>query len=223
MAAPSHLQQVSLREQALAYIRQGMATGELQPGEIYSAAALALKLGVSNSPVREAMLHLVQQGLMETVRNRGFRIVPLSDKDRWNIYQLRMDLEVPAMGRLAEGGLVTGRELEFRELADGIVASEAAGDMVGYLENDRRFHLGLIALLDNPQLTAIVENLRDKTRLYGVRALSERGLLAASAAEHEPILDAVAAGDRALAERLTRAHLQHIQLDWSGKTDSKPH
>ena len=70
-AGQSQLQQVSLRDQALAVIRRGMITGEIVPGEIYSANSLAVKLGVSNSPVRDAMLSLVNQGLMETVRNRG--------------------------------------------------------------------------------------------------------------------------------------------------------
>lgn len=215
--APSPLQTVSLREQALAFIRQSMVAGDIVPGEIYSASSFASQLGISNSPVREAMLTLVNEGLMETVRNRGFRVVPLSDKDRANIYQLRLDLEVPAMGRLAASGRLAGQEAKFTELAAEIVAAESREDMVGYLESDRQFHLGLIDLLDNSQLAAIVANLRDQTRLYGLRSLSERGLLAASAAEHQPILDAVAAQNRSLAEQLTREHLEHIQHDWAGR------
>jgi DNA-binding GntR family transcriptional regulator len=156
-----------------------MITGEIVPGEIYSANSLAVKLGVSNSPVRDAMLSLVHQGLMETVRNRGFRLVPLSDRDRANIYDLRLMLEVPAVGRLAESGLVHGNVERFEGLADTIVSSEKHGDMTGYLDNDRAFHLGLLDLLGNQQLTAIVGNLRDQTRLYGLRALAEHGQLEA--------------------------------------------
>jgi DNA-binding GntR family transcriptional regulator len=211
----SHLQQVSLRDQALAVIRRGMITGEIVPGEIYSANSLAVKLGVSNSPVRDAMLSLVNQGLMETVRNRGFRLVPLSDRDRANIYDLRVMLEVPAMGRLAESGLVDGHVKQFEDLAATIMSSEKQGDMTGYLDNDRAFHLGLLDLLGNRQLTAIVGNLRDQTRLYGLRALSESGQLEASACEHGPILDAIRDGDSDLAEQLTTKHLRHIQGDWS--------
>ena len=217
MATAAPLQQVSLRDQALAFLRQSIVAGDIVPGEIYSASSFASQLGVSNSPVREAMLTLVNEGLMETVRNRGFRVVPLSDKDRANIYELRLDLVVPSMGRLAASGRVAGHEARFTELAAGIVAAESREDMVAYLEYDRQFHLGLIELLDNSQLAAIVANLRDQTRLYGLRSLSERGLLAASAAEHQPILDAVVAGDRPLAERLTCEHLQHIQGDWAGR------
>jgi DNA-binding GntR family transcriptional regulator len=216
MNSPSapQLRQVSLRDQALAVIRQGLIMGEIVPGEIYSAASLAGKLGVSNSPVREAMLTLVNQGVMETVRNRGFRVVPLSPQDVQNVYDLRLLLEVPSMGRLARSGLAVGSEDQFAELASQIVTSSKQQDMVGYLEYDRQFHLGLLDLLDNPRLTAIVENLRDQTRLLGLKELSERGLLTASAEEHMPILEAILAADPELAERLTTAHLEHIRGDW---------
>jgi DNA-binding GntR family transcriptional regulator len=214
------LQQVSLRDQALAVIRQGLIMGEIIPGEIYSASSMAAKLGVSSSPVREAMLTLVNQGVMEAVRNRGFRVVPLSPRDIQNVYDLRLLLEVPSMGRVAAGGLAVGRREEFAELADQITASSRERNMVGYLEYDRQFHLGLLDLLENPRLTAIVENLRDQTRLLGLKELSERGLLIASAEEHRPILDAAIAGDRDLTERLMTGHLEHIRSDWSGDSPS---
>lgn len=218
MTSPSspQLQQVSLRDQALAVIRQGLIMGEIVPGEIYSAASLATRLGVSNSPVREAMLTLVNQGVMEAVRNRGFRVVPLSAHDRMNVYDLRLLLEVPSMGRLARSDLAANHAERFAELADQIVSASQRQDMVGYLEYDRQFHLGLLDLLDNPRLTAIVENLRDQARLLGLKELSERGLLSSSAEEHKPILEAVLGGDVRLAEALMTAHLEHIKGDWGG-------
>jgi DNA-binding GntR family transcriptional regulator len=213
--APTHLQHVSLREQALTVIRQGLITGDIVPGEIYSASALAEQLGVSNSPVREAMLSLVNEGLMEAVRNRGFRVVPLSDADRQNIYDLRVMLEVPAMRRVAERGVDDADKARFQELAAQVTRSEEARDIVGYLEADRQLHLGLIDLLGNKRLTRLVERLRDQTRLYGLKDLAEQGLLHDSAEEHLPILAAVAVGDTRLAEELTTAHLEHIQGDWA--------
>jgi DNA-binding GntR family transcriptional regulator len=213
--APTHLQHVSLREQAVTVIRQGLITGDIVPGEIYSASALAEQLGVSNSPVREAMLALVNEGLMEVVRNRGFRVVPLTDVDRQNIYDLRVMLEVPAMRNVAERGVDDSEVAGFRDLAQQVTESARNGDLVGYLEADRRLHLGLIELLGNKRLTSLVERLRDQTRLYGLKDLSEHGLLQASAEEHLPILEAVANGNAQLAEELTTAHLEHIQGDWA--------
>lgn len=212
----SHLQRhESLREQALAVIRKGLIAGEIKPGEIYSAAGLAATLGVSNSPVREAMLTLVQQGLMEPVRNRGYRVVPISDKDLADIYQVRVMLEVPAMGDLARTGKVAGRASEFGALADDIVRGARDEDLVLYIDADRQFHLGLLAMLGNDHLTSIVETLRDKTPQKGLNVLSQQGRLIKSAEEHRPILDALVAGDAERAEELMRQHLSHIRGEWN--------
>ena len=212
----TQLHQVSLREQSLAVIRQGIVTGELVPGEIYSAASLAANLGVSNSPVREAMLTLVEQGVMETVRNRGFRLVPLSDMDRRNILDLRLMLEVPAMGRIAEEALAEPHRKRFEEVASLIVDAVDAQDMLQFLEQDRTFHLGLLGLLGNSRLNSIVEMLRDQTRLLGIRDLSGAGELRASALEHAEILSALLSGDGQAAEQLMRRHLGHIEAEWAG-------
>ena len=134
------LQRTSLRDQALTAIRHAMVSGQIVPGVVYSASALAAELGVSNSPVREAMLALVDDGLMEVVPNRGYRPVALSAADTAEIVQLRLLLEVPAVGLAAEGD-ITGRFAALEELAEVIERTAADGDVAGNLEADRRFHL----------------------------------------------------------------------------------
>jgi len=213
----SRLQQTSLRDQALAVLKLRLISGDLAPGQIYSAVSIANELGVSNSPVREAMLTLVNQGLLETVKNRGFRVVPLSDKERRNVYDLRVMIEIPAMAKLA--GLkdrIAGHYAEFRDIAGQIVSSAEAGDIVGYLNHDQKFHIGLLSLLENDHLTAIVGNLRDQSRQYGLKKLSERGDLVKSAEEHLPILNALADGDAARTIDLMTNHLSHHLGAWAG-------
>ncbi len=85
-------------------IRVRIVTGEFAAGEIYSAPALAAVLGVSATPVREAMLELTADGLVEVVPNRGFRVVEPSQHDLDEIFELRLMLEVPAAERAAERG-----------------------------------------------------------------------------------------------------------------------
>src|SRR5260221_14141777 len=75
--------------------------GEIRSGEIHSAPALAARLGVAATPVREAMLDLVNEGTIEAVRNRGFRVVAVSQADLDQILDLRLLIEVPLVGRLA--------------------------------------------------------------------------------------------------------------------------
>ncbi len=210
------LRRVSLREQALDVVRQALVSGEIKPGDIYSAAALAERLGVSNSPVREAMLTLVHEGLLEAVPNRGFRVVPLSDADLDEVYQLRLLLEVPAMVQLAERGIAAERE-RLTGLAEEIERAAAARDVIRFLETDRAFHLELLALQGNRRLVSIVANLRDQTRLYGLKMLAQQDKLGASAAEHRRLLSAIDAGDTELVSQLTRAHLEHTRHEWAGQ------
>lgn len=213
----SLIQQTNLRDQALSVLKLRLISGDLAPGQIYSAASIASELGVSNSPVREAMLTLVNQGLLETVKNRGFRVVPLSERERRNVYDLRVMIEIPAMARLAlDAGRIADRKGEFSALARQLVVHAHEGDIVGYLNCDQKFHIGLLDLLENEQLSAIVGNLRDQSRQYGLRKLSERGDLVKSAEEHMPILNALLAGDPDAVRDLMTRHLSHHLGDWAG-------
>lgn len=216
LLADVSVRRASLRDQVLSAIRNALVTGELVPGAVYSAAALATDLGVSNSPVREAMLALVDEGLMEAVPNRGYRPVSLSAADTAEIIQLRELLEVPAVGLAAESDLSDIRT-ELARLVDVIEASAAAGDVAGNLAADRQFHLMLAGACGNRRLVNLMAGLRDQARLYNLRHLAETGELRASAAEHRPLLAAVASGDRLAAERLMRAHLAHLTTDWPAR------
>ncbi|GAB3568780.1 GntR family transcriptional regulator [Amycolatopsis endophytica] len=204
----------NLRDQVLEVVRQAMVSGEIRPGDIYSAAALAARLGVSTSPVREAMLTLVNQGLMEPVRNRGFRVVAMSEQDLDEIYELRQLLEVPAT--LSAAAKASPADLErLSGLAREIEAAAAAGDVPRFLDADRRFHLDLLSLGGNRRLVANIATLRDQTRLYGLEKLAEAGRLTGAADEHRVLLEAIAARDPSRVEDLMRAHLEHTRADWA--------
>ena len=69
-----------LRDEVAAALRAALIAGELRPGEVYSAPVLAARFGVSATPVREAMLDLVREGLVDTMPNKGFRVTELSDR-----------------------------------------------------------------------------------------------------------------------------------------------
>ncbi|MBB5157156.1 GntR family transcriptional regulator [Saccharopolyspora phatthalungensis] len=215
-ATSTSMQRLSLSEQALAVLRQAMVSGEIQPGEIYSAAALASQLGVSSSPVREAMLTLVNEGLMVPVRNRGYQVVPISASELEEIQRIRILLEVPTMVEVAS----RHAELDlapYAGIAQEIVDAAHEGDITGYLERDRDFHLGLIGLAGNARLTKMVGTLRDHTRLFGLKGLNEQGQLIASAKEHLEIIAAMQSGDTAKTEQLMSVHLGHITHEWSGE------
>ncbi|MFC4224292.1 GntR family transcriptional regulator [Lysinibacter cavernae] len=211
--------QQSLRDQVLAILRKRLAVGDMVAGELYSATAIATELGVSSSPVREALLALVEQGVMEPIRNRGFRVVPMTERDRKDVHKLRLLIEVPTMLELVGHPEMERREHEFRAIAHEIVDAADRADYVAYLAGDRSFHLGLLGITGNERLVALVENLRDQTRQGGLVSLFESGQLRDTAEEHFLILDALMAKDSRLVESLMVAHLDHVVADW-GPADS---
>jgi len=212
---PLQLRRPNLRDQVLAVIRQQLVAGEIRPGEIYSASAMATRLGTSNAPVREAMLTLVNQGVMEVVPNRGFRVTPLNDTDLDEVYQLRLMLEVPALEELSRRG--SRAEVEpLRAHAEACTQAAERGDLTGFLNTDRDFHLGLLELLGNRRLVGLVELLRDQTRLYGLHKLAAEGRLVSASQEHFDLLEAVLAGDPDRTGQLMVKHLQHVRGDWAG-------
>ena len=83
-------------------IRGLVITGQMQPDQLYSVPRLATELGVSATPVREALLDLAREGLLEAVRNRGFRVVSLSLGELNDIFAIRLLLEVPSVGEIAQ-------------------------------------------------------------------------------------------------------------------------
>ncbi len=93
--------QAHLRDQVADAVRAALIAGELRPGVVYSAPRLAAELGVSATPVREAMLDLAREGLVEAVRNKGFRITELTDRDLDEYTDIRTLIEVPTVGLVA--------------------------------------------------------------------------------------------------------------------------
>jgi hypothetical protein len=107
---------------------------------VYSSKALAAELGVSNGPIREAMLALVDDGLMEAVPNKGFRAVPLAPADLADlaeIYEMRLLLEVPVVARLARRGLPGDRAARLTGLVNTIERTARSRDLAGNLAADR--------------------------------------------------------------------------------------
>lgn len=208
----------NLRDQAAHALRAALVAGELRPGVVYSAPFLAAQFGVSATPVREALLDLAKEGLVEAVRNKGFRVTTLSERDLDEITEIRTLLEVPAARRIA--GSITPADVDrLRPVAQAIVTAAAKPDLIAYIEADREFHLELLALTGNRHLVEVVSDLRKRSRLYGLDELARTGDLVPSAEEHAELLDLLAAGDGAEAEALMRRHLAHVRGSWAGRPE----
>jgi DNA-binding GntR family transcriptional regulator len=215
---PSLEERLSVRGQVAHALRAALVAGQLRPGEVYSAPTLAAQFGVSPTPVREAMLDLVKEGLVQTVRNKGFRVTKLSEQELDNITEIRQLIEVPTTVKAI--GVTTVDDLaRLRPMAQRIVDVAQDKDLIAYIEHDRRFHLELLSLAGNAYLVSLVGELRARARLFGLTRLAESGELDASALEHIQMLDLIAAKDRRGLERLMKVHIGHVRGSWAGRDE----
>lgn len=212
----------SLRARAETEITAAIASGQMPAGQLFSAPALAARFGVSATPVREAMLNLHKRGLVDIVRNKGFRVTAVSEAELQAMVEVRQLLEAPAMRRVAERGLDPSTVDTLQVLAAEIVANATGGDLTRYLEADTTFHLTLLERAGNARLVAIVADLRSQTRLVGLVDMIGTAQLLRSAAEHHRLLELVLAGDADGAEELTRHHIQHVLGWWAGRPEPEP-
>jgi DNA-binding GntR family transcriptional regulator len=198
----------SLRETVRDSLRFAILSGEMTPETIYSAPTLSEQFGVSATPVREAMLDLVNEQLVEVVRNKGFRVTPFDEGDLAEIEDVRLLVEPVAVGRTA-GKISEGDAAELREMAGRIAEAVERGDLVDYFAVDATFHSRILEHCGNVRLAELAVELRGSTRLLGLRTMAENGSLGASAQEHFDLLDALMAGDGDLAREIMRKHIGH--------------
>lgn len=215
---PSFGDRTNLRQQVAEALRALLVTGQMRPGRVYSAPKLAAEFGVSATPVREAMLDLVSEGLVEVVRNKGFRVTEVDDTELDALAELRALIEIPVMGYVAAAcdGQVAREVEKLRKIARRITKAAADGDLVTYTEADNEFHIGFLKLHGNDHVVSVVRDMRHRSRLYGLEALVSAGTLATMAHEHEEMVDAALARDVEAMHAVMTRHLGHLRTAWAG-------
>jgi DNA-binding GntR family transcriptional regulator len=208
------VQRSSVRGQILDALRTALMSGELRPGEVYSAPVLGERFGVSATPVREAMQQLAAEGAIEVVPNRGFRVVERDPRELAELTQVRALIEAPVILRLARTVPPEGWA-RLRPLAEATVRAASAGCTATYAEADRAFHRAILALAGNTQLTRVAEDLHRRTQwpLLGPAGPQARTDLIADAAQHTALLDALIAHDGERVRLLVREHFGHVGED----------
>jgi len=212
--APLQIQ--SVVDHVYSALRERILSGELPRGTKLRQASLAEELGVSRTPLREALRRLATEGLVEFSPNRGATVSELDFGDMRHAWSARVALE-PGAARLAaerrdDDAIASMREAvaEQRRVGEDRDASFAA---------NRRFHLQLAAASGNPHLTRFAEMLwvpRIGVPIYQAQAVGPQGAQR-WADEHEQIVEAIAAGDGDAAERLTREHVsRHPPVEPAG-------
>jgi DNA-binding GntR family transcriptional regulator len=196
-------------------IKHAILAGELRPGQSLVEAELAQQLGVSKTPVREALKTLAGAGLVTMSPYRGAAVRVIDPETAHAIYDLRLLLEPEAVRRAAARGGDTAAAGQALDRAD--TSSDEAERSLA----NREFHRALYQECGNPLLVAALDDLRDQTALISAAAWQQQPSWQREAGEHRTILAAVAAGDADRAGELLAAHIASFaERQLPGKGDA---
>lgn len=199
-----------LREVVAEALRQAILDGTLQPGERLMEIQLAEDLGVSRTPVREAIRRLEMEGFLVMVPRRGTYVSDVSLKDISEVFEIRASLEMLAAELAAER--ITEEELEQMErLLVDIGEYISTGDVERAVESDGQFHDILYKASRNDRLAGIIGNLREHFTRFRSISMAYPGRLKNTLEEHRRLLDAIAASDPTLAMRYAREHMENAE------------
>lgn len=201
----------SSSQRALHELRERIFSGELAAGTDHLESELATLLNMSRTPVREAVLTLESQGLLELRPRKGVRISPLSPDDMAEIYDVLTELESLAAERAAAVGY---NEAELETLAKAINDMDvaiASSDLDAWASADDRFHEELVRLGGNSRINAIVHMMSDQVRRARTTTLFMRPLPTKSNEDHRKVYKAIKRGDSETARNTHRDHRRHAK------------
>jgi DNA-binding GntR family transcriptional regulator len=205
MVARAPLLTVTKAEAVYIETRSRILTGALPPGLNLNQEQLAADLGVSITPLREALRRLEMEGLICLEAHRTVVIAPLTGCELDELYVIRIELDSLAAG-LAAGNAAEAQLITIGQLA----RQQAAKEPVAQLERNRAFHRAIYASCGNSALIVYLDQLWDRTDRYRLILVKEELIGGtASRQDHIDIADAVADRDSDRAARLTREHIAH--------------
>ncbi|MBO2447498.1 GntR family transcriptional regulator [Actinomadura barringtoniae] len=211
-----------LADRAYEELRAAILESRLAPGTALSVPALADRMNISRSPVREAVQRLIHDGLARHVPHRGAVVTSVDVEDLRQLYVVREQLEGLAARLAAERLDVTALTALEEILAEhGRVVDEGGGEGA-HIEQDMRFHQAIRTLSGNDHLIEILDQIQGKAHL-GLHSLWRHPRAARLALEeHQKIYDAMAAGDPDAAELAARNHVARLRVRLAQTASAPP-
>lgn len=214
----------SMRERAYAYIQQKIASGELKPDAPVSEQLLAQELGMSRTPIREAIGQLAAEGLLEQTPNRGTLVVQLTRQDIIDLYELREALEVYSARKAARSTIRPMDLKRWQDIVDEILILKRELEQSGkhtldseqmhrFVTSDLSFHALLMRLAVNNRMLKVVNDTRLLIRIFSIsRSGYDASMLEQIHGQHSAIIQAISAHNADLATQLLADHIR-ISLD----------
>ncbi|NLO98213.1 MAG: GntR family transcriptional regulator [Peptococcaceae bacterium] len=194
-----------LREIVLEALRDAIVKGVLEPGERLMEIQLAEELGVSRTPVREAIRKLELEGFVVMIPRKGAYVAGVSYKDIKDVFEIRAALEGLAAGLAAEK--ITDDEIEQMERV--LHYEKEPATLEEMVQNDTDFHALLYKASRNERLISILGNLREQIQRFRTTSLAVPGRPKYAIQEHRAIVDAIAKHDVEEAQSLATAHIEN--------------
>lgn len=193
-----------LREVVLEALREAIVAGVLGPGERLMEIQLAEEMGVSRTPVREAIRKLELEGFVVMIPRKGAYVAGVSYKDVTDVFEIRAALEGLAAGLAAEK--ITDEEIE--HLEEVLHHEKGTLTLEEMVQSDTDFHALLYKASRNERLINILANLREQIQRFRTTSLAVPGRLRYAIQEHRAIVDAVIQHDVEEAQSLATAHIE---------------
>ncbi len=211
-----HLKQIPidsykpLRDVVVESIRQAIISGQFPPGMRLMELQLAEEMGVSRTPVREAIRKMELEGLVVMIPRRGAYVADISIKDINEVYEVRTALDVLSAGLAAER--IDKSEIqEMRELLAEEAALVEAKNYPRIIDNDTAFHDVIYRASGNTRCMNIISNLREQITAIRGRSMPYPGRVEIMLKEHRAIFDAIAAGKVEKAQEAVRTHMENAE------------
>jgi DNA-binding GntR family transcriptional regulator len=199
-----------LREVVAETLREAIVNGTLNPGERLMEIQLAEELGVSRTPVREAIRKLELEGFVIMIPRRGTYVADLSIKDINEVFEIRTALDVLAAGLAVER--ITEDELEQLERLLVEIGKLIEGDDIDKIvEVDSQFHDVLYKASRNDRLVGIINNLREQITRFRSISIQYPGRMKVSIEEHRQLVEAIADRNTELAQQIAREHMENSE------------
>ena len=200
-----------LRDVVFNTLRQAILRGELKPGERLMEIQLANKLGVSRTPIREAIRKLELEGLVLMIPRKGAEVAEITIKDLEDVLEVRAALEELAVCDACEN-ITEEQILALKEAADNFQAALESDDLVKCAETDMAFHEIIYQASDNKRLNQVLNNLREQMYRYRVEYLKEEQTRNLLVSEHEELVKAIREGDVQKAQDISFHHLENQRM-----------
>ena len=197
-----------LRDVVFNTLRDSILKGELEPGERLMEIHLANKLGVSRTPIREAIRMLEQEGLAVTIPRKGAQVAKMTEKDLQDVLEIR-----DALDELAALNACKNMTPEYiEELRASMVSFKNAanrGDVREIVEADEQFHNVIYRAADNPKLMVIIQNLKEQMYRYRYEYVKDNANYAQILQEHAEIIAGFEKRDQEYVREIMHAHLEN--------------